>query len=213
MAGEFLYVCELTAKTCGDTLRGNMRTRMPNLLLCALLGASFALASSSCASPYSGEPERLKKPRAQKPDDEKDGEDEGEATAELDEQCRTNFYDEPTKKRREKDARNLSAQADRMLFDAEGKQGAERQSGVVDALSKLTNALKADPYGPEPTYQMAVAYALVGKKGCSVRLLERLVELRKHPAVAAEADRVIKRALHDQRFEPFRKDADTALGN
>lgn len=187
---------------------------MPILLLCALLGASFALASSGCASPYSGKPERLKKPKAQKPDDdEKDGEGEGSATAELDDKCRTNFFEEPTKKRREKDARNLSAQADRMLFDAEGKQGPERQSGVVEALSKLSNALKADPYGPEPTYQMAVAYALVGKKGCSVRLLERLVELRKHPAVAAEADRVIKRALHDQRFEPFRKDADTALGN
>jgi hypothetical protein len=186
---------------------------MPILLLCALLGASFALASSGCASPYSGKPERLKKPKAKKPDDDKAGDDKGAATAELDEKCRTNFFDEPTKSRREKDARNLSAQADRILFDAEGKQGPARQSGVVEALSKLSNALKADPYGPEPTYQMAVAYALVGKKGCSLRLLERLLELRKHPAVSKEADRVIKRALNDQRFEPFRKDADAALGN
>jgi hypothetical protein len=189
-----------------------MRTRMPILVLCALLGASFALAAGGCASPYSGKPERLKKPRAKKKSDD-EAKPGATAAAELDEKCRTNFFDEPTKKRREKDARGLSAQADRMLFDAEGKQGAERQSGVVDALSKLSNALKADPYGPEPTYQMAVAYALVGKKGCSLRLLERLVELRKHPDVSKEADRVIKRALHDQRFEPFRKDADTALGN
>lgn len=190
-----------------------MRTRMPLLVLIALLGMSFGLAAGGCASPYSGKPERLKKPRAKKKDDDGKGEQPATATAELDDKCRANFFEEPTKKRREKDARNLSAQADRMLFDAEGKQGPQRQSGVVDALSKLANALKADPYGPEPTYQMAVAYALVGKKGCSIRLLERLVELRKYAPVSKEADRVIKRALHDQRFEIFRKDADAALGN
>ena len=44
---------------------------------------------------------------------------------------------------------------------------------IQEALSKLRNALRADPYGPEPTYKMAVAYALVGKKGCSLALLER----------------------------------------
>ena len=42
--------------------------------------------------------------------------------------------------------------------------------------------------------------------------LERLNELTKMPDVMNEAERVIQRALKDQSFEVFRKDADAALG-
>ena len=180
------------------------------LALAITLGLGFAATTTGCAGPYSGKPERLRKPKKKKPPEPT----EGEATAEAEfvEECRTNFFEEPTTRRRPRQARDLSTQAERYLYDADEQEGATRIQLVADAMSKLRNALKADPYGPEPTYKMAVAYAMVGQKGCALRLLERLNELTKMPDVEPEANRTIARALHEQAFEPFRKDADAALG-
>lgn len=180
------------------------------LALAITLGLGLAVTTTGCAGPYSGKPERLKKPKKKKPPEPEEGEAAKEP--EFVEDCRTNFFEEPTTRRRSSQGRDLSKQAERYLYDADEQEGAERIQLVADAMGKLRNALKADPYGPEPTYKMAVAYAMVGQKGCALRLLERLQELTKMPEVEPEAERTIKRALHDQAFEPFRKDADTALG-
>lgn len=187
-----------------------MLRRFAVFALAITLGLGFAATMAGCAGPYSGKPERLKRPKKKKRPEPKDGETaEG---PELDDKCRTNFFAEPTTRRRPGQGRSLAKQADRILYDAEEQEGARRVSAVGDALNKLRNALKADPYGPEPTYKMAVAYAMVGKKGCSLALLERLQELAKLPELESEANRAINRALNDQSFEVFRKEADTALG-
>ncbi len=171
----------------------------------------FGSLQTGCAGPYSGKPAKLKKPRKKK----RPKAVEEEAAAQepvFDEKCRTNFFAPPSARRKTRQSRSLAKQADRYLVEAEEKEGQARISTVSDALSKLRNALKADPYGPEATYKMAAAYAMVGKKACALALLERLNELTKMPAVMNEAERVINRALRDDSFEPFRKDANAALG-
>jgi hypothetical protein len=184
--------------------------RFAVVLLAVVLGCGFtAMTATGCAGPYSGPPEKIKRPKAKRRPKAK--EDEAEALA-VNDKCRTNFFEKPTTKRKEPQGRMLAKQAEGIILEAEAQKGDERVLLIKEALSKLRNALVADPYGPEPTYKMAVAYALVGKKGCSLALLERLQLLSRMPAVEAEAERTIDRAMRDQAFNAFRKDADAALG-
>lgn len=185
-----------------------MRFAITALAMAALVG--FGTSQLGCAHPYSGKAEKLKKPRKKKKP--KATEEELAAAPVLDEKCRTNFFMDPTTRRKVRRGKSLAGEADGILGDADGSEGQQRITTVKRALSKLRNALSADPYGPEATYKMAVAYAMVGKKGCAVALLDRLNQLTKMPAVASEAERTVNRALRDQNFELFREDADAALG-
>lgn len=185
--------------------------RLPLLLICALAIS----APAACSSPYGGKAEKLKKPKKKDRPAEEDKVAEGEgegATPAADDQCRTNFFDAPTKRRSARDARRLADQAGGILTDADRTEGARRAGLLVEALDKLSNALKKDPYGPEPTYRMAVAYAMAGRNSCSLKLLDRLNQLQKHPDVDKEAGRAVQRALRDPVFDKFRKDANKALG-
>jgi hypothetical protein len=193
--------------------------RLAILVLIATFGAASIL--TACGSgPYSGSPERLKKPRAKKRPDDKvaptevaEGAGKSGTAALSDEKCRTNFFSEPKKgPRKTKEAKNMAMQADSSLLAAERQFGPARQTLVVEAMGTLSNALVKDPYGPEPTYKLAVAYALLGKKSCSLALLERLKGLGGMPDVEKEAARTIQRASRDPAFEPFGKEARTAMG-
>lgn len=182
------------------------------LAITALVVALGLGVATGCPGPYSGKPERLAKPRKKKRPEPTAEEAVAQKEVVFDEKCRANFFDTPTSSRKVGLARSLAKQADSLLAEADGQEGPARITSVKEALGKLKNALSADPYGPEATYKMAVAYALVGKKGCSLRLLERLQALTKHPDAGPEAERVINRAMADQSFDPFRKDADQAMG-
>jgi len=179
-----------------------------------LLAAMVSLvASSGCKHPYSGKPERLKKPRPKKPKEEKGPTVVVKAKA-MDTKCRTNFFADPTRvgRRRSREARAMAKKADRILMEAEKADIEDRVPIVTDAMGTLDNALGKDPYGPLPTYKLAVAYALIGKKGCALALLERLKVLQSHPPVEKEATRTVKRAVRDLAFDRFRDDARAALG-
>ena len=185
-----------------------MRFAIIILAMAAFVGTS--VAQSGCAHPYSGKPERLSKPK--KKSRPEPTEEEAAAGPVLDDKCKADFFGDPTTKRKTSQANGLTQQAEEILSEAEGREGPALISAVTDALSKLRNSLKADPYLPEATYKMAVAYALVGKKGCSLMLLQRLQDLTKMPEVSDKADRIINKALRDQTFDLFRKDADAAMG-
>ncbi len=185
-----------------------------NLLPIAVLAVAFGAAQFACSGPHSGKSEKLKKPREkERPEGEVAAE---EAALEADTKCRTNFFADPIKKRQRKvgDARRIAKGAEPILVEAESAEGERRAGLVVEAIQKLSNALKKDPYSPEPTFKLAIAYALANKQGCSIALLERLATLQKHPnrPVASLAERTVQRALKDPAFDGFRKEADTALG-
>ncbi len=166
-----------------------------------ILGAvAFAAA---CAGPHSGEAEPLERPSPQQSDDD-------EATEP--DRCRTDFYAEPVTGERDRDgAREQAARTEGVLLRAERERGEERERFVVEAIDQLVAALEKDPYGPEPTYRLAVAYALADRRHCAIRLLERIAELTEMPEVASEAGRMIQRAKRDIVFDDFRDEADEAL--
>lgn len=187
------------------------------ILLSLALGAGSALGA--CGSgPYTGKPEKLKKPRAKKRPEGSANPTEvasggGAATPMSEDECRTNFFAEPLKGKRQKaEAKGMAMQAESTLMAAERQFGPSRQQLVVEAIGTLGNALKKDPYGPEPTYKLAVAYALVGKKKCSLALLERLKQLGGLADAEKETSRTIQRAARDPAFAAFQKEAKTALG-
>lgn len=188
-----------------------MRTR-----LWVALGLCLALAApaAGCSSPYAGKPERLRKPKEKKrPEgDEAPAEVTDDTKPAEDQQCRTNFFAAPTKRRNARGARRLSDQADPILANAEHAEGDHKVGLLIDAIGKLSNALEKDPYAPVPTYKLAVAYAMAGRKSCALALLDRLKILQKHPDVERETQRTIQRAVRDPAFDPFRKEADKALG-
>ena len=187
-----------------------MLRRLSILFFAALICGAFMTSTTGCAHPYSGKPDRLSKPRKKK----KPKKEETAAAAEVqwDEKCRVDFFDKPTKKRSPRAAKALSKKAGSMLLDAEGQENTQKVRTVIDAINKLRSALKKDPYGPDPTYRLAVAYALVAKKGCSLELLKRLAALKTHPDVEKEANRKAKQAAGDPAFDGFKKEAETALG-
>lgn len=76
----------------------------------------------------------------------------------------------------------------------------------------LADSFRIDPYSPLATYSMAHAYALVGKKRCAVAMLQRLVDLSAIAELAGDVGKLKTRAKADAAFEPFRKEADGALG-
>ena len=173
-----------------------MRNAFLTLLTAALV--------SGCAGPHAADPEPLERPTPIRGDADGD-------SAQPD-RCRTNFYAEPHSGSRDVDeAREMARMTDGVLLRAERSRGEEREAAVLEAMHQLVAALERDPYGPEPTYKLAVAYALVDRKACSLRLLERIAELTAMPEVEAEAGRIIQRAKRDMTFDAFREEADAAL--
>ncbi len=179
-------------------------------VLAVALGLGTSAMLSGCSGPYSGKAERLKRPKKK---ERPPAEDTGAQEVVLDEECRTDFFQPPVTRRNARRGRALATEAQGILERSEAQEDdAARVRDVGYALDKLRNALKHDPYGPEPTYRMAVAYAVIGKKGCALRLLERLDALTRMPETTAEAERAVKRALRDPSFDLFRKEANLSLG-
>jgi hypothetical protein len=187
-----------------------MAMRLGTLAIVALLSGGLGL--TGCAHPYSGKPEKLKKMKKKKKPEPEEGAEQNPEVV-WDDDCRVNFLDDKRPKRRnERSAKSLTNVAAGMISEAEELEGERRIVKVIDALNKLKSALGKDQFNPEATYKMAVAYTLVRKKGCALQLLQRLQDLQRMPEVAREAELAAKRATRDPIFDPFRKDADAAVG-
>lgn len=184
------------------------------MALLSVTAMAFAVGEIGCKHPYSGSPEKLKKPKKKRRKDKPPEEVEPVTQAPQDAPCRTNFYAEPPKRlrRKVKEARKMAQSVNGALLDAERLEGESKTTAVLAAMNKLRGALKKDPYGPEPTFKYAVAYALVGRKSCALALLERLKQLQQFPDTEKEATRVVQRAVREPAFESFRQEANTALG-
>lgn len=82
----------------------------------------------------------------------------------------------------------------------------EREELITEAVDLFITSLAADPYNVHATYNLAAAYARIGRPQCAVNLLDRLVELRKLPsqkqAVEAKLDRLLGRGKYRRRMDP-----------
>ena len=86
-----------------------------------------------------------------------------------------------------------------------------REAYITDAVEHLITALSADPYNVSATYHLAAAYARIGRRQCSLNLLQRLLQLRPHASRRAEVEQHLDRLLGrkqvlDPDFADMRRD-------
>ncbi len=88
-----------------------------------------------------------------------------------------------------------------------------RESAITDAVETFINALLADPYNVNATYNLAASYARIDRRQCSINMLERVIQMREHPSkreqVDAKLDRLLGRNKQslDPDFNDMRGDA------
>ncbi|HEU5059238.1 MAG TPA: hypothetical protein VFU21_22050 [Kofleriaceae bacterium] len=106
------------------------------------------------------------------------------------------------------EAENLANQGFGMLQQA-GAGGGDPAGGeqmLEQAVHRFITALLADPYNVHATYNLAAAYARIGRAQCAVNLLARLVPLRKLPSQSARVeeklDRLLGRKGYKGRLDP-----------
>jgi hypothetical protein len=112
-------------------------------------------------------------------------------------------YDE----RSVEEAENLANQGSELLQQsapADDGQVGERQ--LEQAVHRLITSLLADPYNVNATYNLAAAYARIGRGQCAVNLLARLVPMRNlpslRPRVEEKLDRLLGRKEYQGRLDP-----------
>ena len=107
----------------------------------------------------------------------------------------------------------LAEQAKGELKTAESAEieRATREQYITDSVEHFITALTADPYNVTATYNLAAAYARIGRKQCAINLLTRLLQMRPHPAKHAEVEAHLDRLLGrkqvlDPDFSDMRRD-------
>ena len=94
------------------------------------------------------------------------------------------------------EAAKLAASGLTELQAAEGNADKpSREKQISDAVDTFITALLADPYNVNATYNLAAAYARIGRKQCAVNLLERMLQMRQHASRAADVELKIDRLL------------------
>lgn len=100
-----------------------------------------------------------------------------------------------------------------------------REDALTKAVNLFVTALLADPYNVSATYNLAAAYARIGRVQCSLNLLERLFAMQEHHSrkveVASSINRLLGRAgknvdpdFNDMRADPrFRSMIASMCGN
>jgi hypothetical protein len=88
---------------------------------------------------------------------------------------------------------------------------ATREQEMTDAVSSFLTALAADPYNVKATYELAAAYARIGRKQCTINLLQRILQMRPHPSKHAEVESFLDKLLGrkqalDPDFADMRRD-------
>jgi hypothetical protein len=110
-------------------------------------------------------------------------------------------------------ARALSETASNTLVQADRAEDPKSRAGLtLEAIEKYKQALNKDPYNAEATYGLAIAYTKVLRKGCTLKLLKRLSDLKANPKYQPDAQRMIDAAAEQNAFKPFKKEAARELG-
>jgi len=105
------------------------------------------------------------------------------------------------------EAENLANQGYDLLQGSSADQDSQQSERMLEqAVHRLITALLADPYNVHATYNLAAAYARIGRGQCAVNLLARLVPLRRLPSLAPKVeeklDRLLGRKEYRGRLDP-----------
>ena len=186
-----------------------IRTSRGTVVAVALAMAVVPVLVSACSAPYDAASEKLKRPAKKVRPPETPVAD---VVIKYDEDCKTKFEEDAKHVIRRSPAGQIAAGDSAMTSIDTTTDPATKAGFAVDAINKYKNALGQDPYSAVATYKLAVSYALVLKKGCSLALLKRLTVLAKHPDFEADATRMIKSVDDEPAFKGFHKDALNAAG-
>lgn len=105
------------------------------------------------------------------------------------------------------EAENLANQGYDLLQGSSAGEGSRESEQMLEqAVHRFITALLADPYNVHATYNLAAAYARIGRGQCAVNLLSRLVPLRRLPSLAPKVeeklDRLLGRKEYRGRLDP-----------
>lgn len=112
---------------------------------------------------------------------------------------------------------NLADQGLKLLLESQerSRPKPDRENRLTQAVDKFIESLAADPYNIRATYNLAAAYARIGRRQCVLNLLARMVEMSTFPsqkeAITDAADRLFGRGKKwqgkpDPDFESLRTD-------
>ncbi len=90
----------------------------------------------------------------------------------------------PANERSTEEGEAYASQGLRMLIDAEkqDKPYAEVTTLIEGSVQKFLTSLAADPLNVKATYNLAAAYARIGRNQCALNLLARLVVMKDFPS-------------------------------
>ena len=176
----------------------------------------MAFVVGGCGGPYKGKPDRLPKVKKSKAPEEPDT---GPPEAEIiwDEECNAKFVDDANKaKKSPSKAQGHVSSGDDALEGAGRSTDPQTQlSMILASIDAYKKALLEDHYNPAATFGLAVAYAQVRKKGCSIKMLKRLGELNNNPRLAggqSNLDKWLNSVEDEAAFKPFKVEAMGAVG-
>lgn len=95
------------------------------------------------------------------------------------------------------EAQRLSEEGLAKLQAAEGTSldPASREQLITDSVQSFLDSLSADPYNVNSTYNLAAAYARIGRKQCAYNMLDRLIQMKNHASRAGEVNQKLDRLL------------------
>ncbi|MDQ3335186.1 MAG: hypothetical protein M4D80_08490 [Myxococcota bacterium] len=118
-----------------------------------------------------------------------------------------------TVKRDSKQAEVHTQNGDQKVADYDVAPPAAKKDLMLDGIDEYVAALKKDPFNAKATLKLAVAYDKARRKGCALRLLERLDQLAQNPKLANEANEAIDELLGRRGwFKDYRREALRKVG-
>lgn len=169
-----------------------------------------------CGGPYKGKPDKL--PKVKKIAHTDVDAAPVEEVIVWDDKCTAKFADDPMvayKKRDTTAAKAAFAEGDDSVGAADKTEDPQAQiTLILKGIDAYKKALLADNYNADATFGLAVAYAKVRKKECSLKMLKRLSELEVNPKLpGASKLKALLDAVEDEpAFQPFKVDAMGAIG-
>lgn len=129
---------------------------------------------------------------------------------------RTTALPDPTKMPKRDTTRSQEAtqRADQKIVNADkATDPKSKEALLIDSIQEYGAALTKDPYNAEATLKLAVAYDKVLRKGCALKLINRLSKMTAHPKLEREANAKLDEIEnHKTWFEDYRPEAMKATG-
>jgi tetratricopeptide (TPR) repeat protein len=181
-----------------------------------LLATSTALAASALVACAPGAPPPIAEPR--RPEPHRVARIVEERPRSLDCAPIRPTDGSPPRTYKERGVEEAAANAEagiKLLVEAEepSMPQPEKEKRITQAVQKFFIALEADPYNARATYNLAAAYARIGRNQCALNLLARLAEMSSWPSQKAHLDDIRDRIFGRHKWKAPDPDFDRLRGD